>query len=157
MLSHGPVVDGDPAIGTAATRIRWDVSPTEHEGKCYIGPVKVTLELVYTLPDLKTDSFRQTGLMKGWKAFSNKVEVPEHTHGDISKDYAGRIRKALIKLKPEATCEALKGSADKTAGKIYIELARAQEAVDRREMKRRVQDYRDRPKNQGVTTTPFGQ
>jgi predicted secreted Zn-dependent protease len=66
------------------------------------------------------------------RRFARAIEAHEMEHVRIARSYAGRMRSALLRLKPDASCWSLSSRAEELIGNLKKRHVESQKAFDRR-------------------------
>jgi predicted secreted Zn-dependent protease len=133
--ARGPTAMGASSRHPGATRIRFGGQATyvESGGRCHIGGAKVTVDTQIILPRWRERRHAQAQLSAVWDRLSADIRRHEERHAAIAKLHAAMMEKAILALRPEATCDLLQE-------KVSVESERAialhdqdQERFDRME------------------------
>jgi predicted secreted Zn-dependent protease len=115
----GPRTTGGVGMGASsrhpgATKIRFggSASYAEHDGRCYISGVKVTVDTQIILPRWRDRRHASRQLSMIWNTLAADIRRHEERHAEIARDHARRMEKAILTLPPQASCNTLQLRAD---------------------------------------------
>lgn len=106
--------------------IRWTYPDVTTDVGCAAGPVKVSVLIVYTLPQWDAPPDAPTDLVEKWDAYVAALQLHEDGHKEIALDTGNEVLRALSDLPAYPSCEALGRSAD-AAGESVLDKYRRQE------------------------------
>lgn len=101
-------------------------------GGCRIVRPEVGLRIVLELPRWDSDKGGPPRIAGFARRFARAIEAHEMEHVRIARSYAARMRTALARLKPDASCWSLASRAAKLIGDLKMRHVESQGAFDRR-------------------------
>lgn len=99
---------------------------------CRITGVEVALRIVLELPKWDGAEGGTAKVASVARRFARAIEAHEMEHVRIARSYAGRMRTALLRLKPDASCWSLTSRAEDLIGDLKKRHVESQKAFDRR-------------------------
>lgn len=117
---RSPVVVNDRLFDASTERrVDWQLTLEERDKQqCRISEVTTRVDIVYTLPELKTGEATPAELIQLWSRYYDALLRHEKGHGSISISAARRIEASLIRLPSAKTCTELEIAADTLASRI---------------------------------------
>jgi len=97
--------------------------------QCRFTQVKVTVKLLYTMPKL---SIEEKEVVETWSSWYPNLDIHEKGHGQLAKEFAVKIDKALATMKPRENCNTLESDGNKKAYRLMDELKEANKQYDAR-------------------------
>jgi predicted secreted Zn-dependent protease len=118
---------------TAQTRwhVNWRFWWHDNGDSCKITRVTTTLDVVYTLPRLKTGSSMPEDLLARWEAFNTALLEHEQGHKDLGVRAANEIENRISAMEPKDSCSRLEQDANRIARDVIDEYSRIEEEYDR--------------------------
>ena len=95
--------------GSASYDIEWRYWWHTVNGLCRIRDVKVSADIVITLPDLKSSDKE---VLEIWEVWYPKLVNHENNHKHLAIEYVGRIEEEIYKLPGYRSCRALQKRVD---------------------------------------------
>ena len=93
---RGPKLNARHAIATTTSQLKIrNFKPKLTRTRCEVGSVDVLVNITYRYPRWKGERRARPAVRKAWKRFMNKVSQHEKIHGQIAKDQAREVEKAL--------------------------------------------------------------
>ena len=132
-MDHLGPLDEDGHRWSALThwRIRWSYRYLRGIGRCATGPVKVELEIVYTIPRWEPPASAEEELVERWEEYMTALVAHEQGHAEIAKQAAQAVQQAVQDLPDYPTCHALEYEADALGERILEEFRQRQAEYDR--------------------------
>lgn len=124
------------AIASTTTRISIDnVKAGIVNGRCRVTSVTVSLDIVYLFPQWPTKSRASRNVRRAWDPFYAELQKHERHHGQIAKDFAGKIEQAMLEMSgiPAFGCQDYIAKASYKFRSITYQLKQKQLAFDARE------------------------
>ncbi len=128
------------AIATTKTSVQVRNLRTKIRGRrCVVRSADVIVKLTYTLPRWRASRRASKRVQKGWKAFSARVKRHEDVHGQISKKYAKRLYREILRMKGRVSrkCSDFGEKASRRIARLQRRADREHARFDRREGSRR--------------------
>jgi predicted secreted Zn-dependent protease len=122
---------GQRFAGWTAWSIQWHYDVTVDDDGCHIRDVTTSTEISYTLPRWLDEARASADLQKAWRRFHAALVGHEKGHGQLARELAGRIEKAMTLIPPKPTCEELEVEVN-DLGTMMIVTDDKQAAYDRR-------------------------
>ena len=130
MARLGPVVGGRVVQASTDWSLTWAFEVAQEEEICRLQDVRVTLDLLTTLPRwLDVDHAITRGARRQWEAFLRDLRAHERGHQDIARDGATRMLVELTAME-DAQCGTLSSRAQSVASQHRASLERSQRAFD---------------------------
>jgi predicted secreted Zn-dependent protease len=132
----GPRVGGDVAVAATRWNVSWEyrLVPSDDGESCALTGAKVNVHLTFVYPRLVNEATAPTSFVTAWERYLTQDVVPhENTHKEIAIDGAGNVLRVLRREPDDATCEAVKASADEAAREVVDRTRKRQDAFDRKE------------------------
>lgn len=108
--------------------VSWSYPYSEAEGSCTTGPVTISVNITFTLPQWNTPANASEDLVDRWNAYLAALQVHEDGHKGIGIEAANEILQAMNALPAYRFCEELKQAAD-AAGERVLSEYRQREAI----------------------------
>ncbi len=116
------------AWATASKDISYQVLRRKTSRGCKVTGVKVKLKIRYKLPKVRSLKGVSRRNRKKWKKMFRLLSRHERVHGRYYRQFAYRIKKALIKLPRQSSCRLL----DRKADRLVKLLNKADRKINRR-------------------------
>ena len=102
---------------SALTRwhVHWSYLYDLRDGGCAAGPVKVRLEITYTMPRWDAPAGAPQDLIERWQAYLSALETHERGHAEIAERAAEAVQEAMQALPAYPTCQALETNPEQSA------------------------------------------
>lgn len=128
----GPL-DDNGRRWSALTRwhVHWSYSYDRRDGECATGPVKVRLEITFTMPRWDAPAGAPQDLVERWQAYLSALEAHERGHAEIAEQAAEAVLEAMQALPVYLTCQALETDADALGERIIDQYRQRQADYDR--------------------------
>jgi predicted secreted Zn-dependent protease len=111
--ANGPVVDGEVASGLTQYNYGLQGSFCTRSGACTLGAMTISADVVVTLPVLTTRSALSADIGRLWDDFAERVRVHENRHVTILEEGLTEIRRQLLLLEAQPSCDVLDHEVDK--------------------------------------------
>jgi predicted secreted Zn-dependent protease len=111
--------------------VSWQVWWHGSEGSCTISKVTTRLEVVYTLPRLKTGPAMSEDLVARWETFNTALFSHEQGHKDLAVRAAIEIENRISGMGTRESCNRLEGDANRIARDVIEQYGRMEEEYDR--------------------------
>jgi predicted secreted Zn-dependent protease len=110
--ANGPVVDGQKAAGVTRYSYGLNGSFCTSGGSCRIGEMNIHADILVTLPRLTTLAAISPQLRAAWEQFYETVRVHENRHVTIVEEGMAEIRRRLLLLEAQPSCDAVDRAVD---------------------------------------------
>ncbi len=125
--------DGQRFAGWTAWSIHWQYDLRTGRDGCRIQNVTTDTQITYTLPRWVDEAQASPDVQQAWRRFDTALVEHEKGHGQLARELARRIEKAMAALPPQASCDGLEVEA-RALGTRMIVTDDRQAAYDRRTM-----------------------
>ncbi len=99
------------AWATAGRELSFQLERRKSRGKCAVKRAKVSMEITYTLPKLRSKSRVPKRELKKWRLMLGLLKKHEQTHGRFYRELARKAQKSLRRLPTASSCRQLEQSA----------------------------------------------
>ena len=82
-------------------------------GVCLVGAISINADIVVTLPLLTTLAQVSPDIRRLWERFAESVRIHEERHVTILQDALTEMRRQLLMIPEQPTCDALDHEIDK--------------------------------------------
>jgi predicted secreted Zn-dependent protease len=128
----GPVdTDGGRHDGHCNWYVRWSYPFQNDASGCRTGPVMISIEVTYTLPQWVEPAQADATLSADWKRYMRALTSHEQGHRDIALRAGIEIQQRLETLAAQRTCPALDQLAGVTANAALDSARRSEKEYDR--------------------------
>ncbi len=111
---RGPFTSSTGSRHPGATKIKFggDITYVERNGRCSVQSAQVTLSVNLILPKWsnRKQADRRLGLI--WDTLSRDIKRHEERHAEIARQHAQALDKALVGIRPRATCAEVQAAVD---------------------------------------------
>lgn len=128
------------AIATTRTSVKVRNLRTKVRGRrCVVRSADVIVNLTYTLPRWRASRRASKRVRNSWNAFAARVKRHEDVHGQISKKYAKRLYREILRMKGRVSrkCSDFGKRAARRIAKLQRQADREHARFDRRENQQR--------------------
>lgn len=112
---RGPYTNSTGNRHPGATKIKFggDITYVEHPGRCAVQSARVTLNVHIILPRWTNRKRAGKDLGLIWDTLSRDIKRHEERHAEIARQHAKGLEKALVALRPRASCEQVQDAVDR--------------------------------------------
>ena len=122
---------GRRAIGLADFRHRYRLTTTSEGGRCKVSKVHVSLRIILTLPRLSSRARLSARHGARWRTIEAMIRRHENRHAALYKQFARALERRLKRLRPAASCSALRSKARQIEKSEFERDRRRNRAYDR--------------------------
>ncbi len=135
MLQRGPRFGGfgRRVWAQAFRQYDWHLNYHRARGKCSVKKAKIRMKITYTLPRLENEKRQSRTFRAKWRRIYRILTKHEHVHGRNYRLLAKRFKAALRKLRPQATCRAVKRAIQSIDDRLHKQDLRRNRRFESRE------------------------
>ena len=111
--------------------LKWSYPFDNSSGQCATGPVTVSLEITYQLPEWDGDPSAPPALTDKWRRYEQALQAHEDGHAEHGRDAADEVERTLTALPPASDCPTMDRIANAKAQAIIDAHAQDDVAYDR--------------------------
>ncbi|MFD0917760.1 DUF922 domain-containing protein [Pseudahrensia aquimaris] len=133
---RGPKLNARHAIATTTSSIKLrNLKPKITSTRCRVGSVDVIANITYRYPRWSGERNASPAVRKAWKRFMKKVVQHEEIHGQIAKDQARSLERAMKRSSGRISrgCADFGRSVSRKFNSIVRQADRAHRRLDRRD------------------------
>jgi predicted secreted Zn-dependent protease len=119
MSEFGPTNDsGERHDARTNWSVRWSYPFSREDGGCTPGPIKVTVDTTFVLPQWDVPSNAAEELVDRWNTYMATLQLHENGHKEIAIEAGREILLSMDALPPYTSCGALEQAADALGERI---------------------------------------